>query len=120
VFGTALDCNGNRLVNVVVNVSQTTGVNGTRLFEAGVKTYYSAEGMDYAFARRTQLMQTTSFGGYAIANLAPGHHYVQIWGYPTEADVAKGSTALVLLGEEEIVVPTTETGFIVPVYGRAP
>ena len=37
VIGTALDCNGNKLVNVVANISPSSAANGARAYEAGVE-----------------------------------------------------------------------------------
>lgn len=118
VVGTAVDCNGNKLVNVVANVAPSTGRNGTRLFEEGVRTYYAMEEQDLRLGRRTMLMQTTTAGRFVISNLSPGHHFVQIWAFLTDADVAMGHMGLTLLGEQEIIVNTIETGIFVPIYGH--
>ena len=118
IAGFAFDCAGNRLVNVVVNVAPGSGANGTRLYEPGVKTYYGIEGSVPVLARRTQLAMTTSSGTYAATNLAPGKHFLQIWGFPSEAALMMGGKGLVMLGEEEIHVPSAESLIGTAVHNR--
>ena len=117
--GVALDCDGNRLVHAIANVAPASAANGSRLFEDGVKVYYARESDAAALDRRTRLHQTTSSGGFAATNLAPGRHFVQVWGFPSESALAMGSIALELLGEVEVLAPAEESGVAVSVYGRA-
>lgn len=107
------DCNGNRLMNTIINVAPATGRNGSRLFEPGVRTYYYAADTGQLM-RRTQLAQTTRESAAVATNLSPGHHLVQLWGYPTAADAKQGAVGLKLLAEIEISVPDEETALIVP------
>jgi hypothetical protein len=118
VFGEAYDCSGNHLMNVIANVAPSTGKNGSRLFEPGVRIYYQTDGLASRYGRRTLLHQTTPRGGFAATNLSPGHHFVQIWGFPTDADLVKGSPGLKLLAESEILVPDTEHVVVTTEYGR--
>ena len=120
IFGTAYDCNGNRLVNVIANVAPNSGANGSRVFETGVKIYYYALDTQnmVALHRRTQAAMTSSPGSFVATNVATGKHYLQIWGYPSEAALAEGSAALELIGEVELAVPSMETAQFTSVYGR--
>ena len=117
VFGTAFDCNGNRMVNVIANVATTSAIASTRQYESGVRVYYDVDGTYPSLARRTQLSQTTTFGGFAISNLSFGHHFVQIWGFASDADISKQASGLSLLGEREVIVTNTETAYLVRVDG---
>lgn len=114
----AYDCLGNKLVNVIANLAPASGKNGSRLFEPGVRVYYGMEGPLPILARRTELFQTTTKGTLAITNIAPGRHFVQLWGFPTAGDLAKGSVGLKLLDEKEILVPDGDNGILMPLYGR--
>jgi hypothetical protein len=118
VFGSAIDCAGNRLVNVIVNVAPSSAAGGDREFEPGVRTYYAADRTSVALGRRVQLMQTTVAGRFAASNLTSGRHFLQVWGFPAESSMVDGAEGLELLGETELAVPTTETGLFVTVHGR--
>jgi hypothetical protein len=117
LVGDVADCAGNHLMNVIANIAPSTGKNGSRLFEPGVRTYYMSD-FDRRWLRRTQGSQTTPKGAFLATNLAPGHHFVQIWGFPTDADLVLGSPGLKLLSEDEIIVPDTESALLVDAYGR--
>lgn len=114
----AYDCAGNKLVNVIANIAPASGKNGSRLFEANVRTYYGAEGDMPMLARRTELAQTSSSGVIGIANISPGMHYVQLWGYPDAASLTRGSIALKLLAEHELFIADAEAVYLTPLYGR--
>jgi len=116
----AVDCLDNKLVNVIGNVAPASGKNGSRLFEPGVRVYYGIAGPLPILGRRTELIQTTTSGTIAFTNLAPGKHYVQLWGFPTTDDLAKGTVGLKLLDEKEILVPDGDGGILMPLNGRLP
>ena len=118
IIGFALDCNGNRLINTIVNIAPSSGMNGSRLFEPGVRTYYTTASDANKLGLRTMLMQTTQTGGFAASNLAPGHHFVQMWGFPTDADLLRGGGGLKMLAELEVIVPSSEIVLVIPMYGR--
>jgi hypothetical protein len=106
------DCNGNRLLNTIINVAPATGKNGSRLFEPGVRTYYYADTKQ--LMRRTQLAQTTRESAAVATNLSPGHQLVQLWGFPTQADELQGAVGLKLLAEVEVVVPDGQNTIVAP------
>jgi hypothetical protein len=118
LIATATDCAGNRLVNVIGNVAPASGKNGTRLFESGVRTYYGKADAGEALGRRTELSQTTSAGTFGVANLSPGKHFVQLWGFPTAAALAMGSLGLELLDEKELLVFDGEAGYMIELNGH--
>lgn len=120
VSGVALDCDGNRLVNVIANVAPSSAAGGERTFETGVRTYYAIDRSTPALGRRTELAQTTLAGSFTASNVTSGRHYVQIWGFRSEAAIADGADGLTLLGEAEIAVPPAETGLVVDVHARVP
>lgn len=107
------DCNGNRLLNAIINVAPATGRNGTRLFTPGVRTYYYAADTGQLM-RRTQLAQTTRESAAVATNLPPGMQLVQLWGFKAAADVAQGSLKLEVLAETAVVVPEGENALLVP------
>jgi hypothetical protein len=107
------DCNGNRLLNTITNVSPATGRNGSRLFEPGVRTYYYAADSKQLM-RRTQLAQTTRESAAVATNLSPGHQLVQLWGFPTQAAEQQGAVGLELLAEVEVVVPDGQNTIVAP------
>jgi hypothetical protein len=107
------DCNGNRLLNTIINVAPATGRNGSRLFEPGVRTYYFAADTKQLM-RRTQLAQTTRESAAVATNLSPGHQLVQLWGFPTQAAELQGATGLKLLAEVEVVVPDGQNAILAP------
>jgi hypothetical protein len=118
--GIAYDCNGNRLVNVVANVSQSSAVSGERLFEPGVKIfYYALDAMNMvALQRRAQRAMTGTPGSFVVTNLASGKHYVQVWGFADDAALDSGADGLTLLGEAEVRVPPDETALFTAVHAR--
>ena len=118
VAARALDCYGNRLTNVIGNIAPASGKNGSRLFEPGVRSYYGLDGALPVLGRRTEVFQTTKAGILGFANLAPGHHFVQLWGFPDDAALAQGSIGLKLLDEKELIVFDEESAFLVELDGR--
>lgn len=117
VFASIQDCAGNHLMNVIANIAPSTGKNGSRLFEPGVRVYYQSN-YDKQYLRRTVASQTTPEGGFLATNLPPGHHFVQVWGFPTDQDLVIGSASLKLIAEDEIIVPDTESTIVTTEYGR--
>jgi hypothetical protein len=116
--GVAYDCAGNRLASVIANASPVSAKNGSRLFEAGVKTYYGPATDAPVLARRTELHETSESGRFAIANLPPDKHYIQLWGFATEADRLREQFGLTLVAEVEIYTFNGEAGVILPLYAR--
>lgn len=113
LFGTVHDCAGHRLASVLVNAAPVTAKLGSKRFESGVRTYYALD--SGALARRPQLHETTGNGGFMITNLRPGPHFIQLWGFPTRADLEIDGEGIRLLGETEIMVFEGESGLTLPV-----
>ncbi len=120
VTGFALDCDGNRLVNVIANVAPSSAAGGARTFEPDVRTYYAIDRSTPALGRRTELAQTTIAGSFTASNVKSGRHYLQVWGFRSESAIADGADGLTLLGEAELAVPPTETAVFVDVHARLP
>jgi hypothetical protein len=117
-FATAYDCAGNHLASAIVNISQTSAMKGTRLFEPGVRAYYSTAADADKYARRTQLHQTTATSRIVVANIAPGMHFLQLWGFLTPRDLAYGASAIKLVAEYPIVTFEGEAALVMPLYTR--
>jgi hypothetical protein len=115
--GVAHDCAGNRLGSVIANASPVTAKLGSRRFEPGVRVYYELEN-GAALARRPQLHETSGSGGFAITNLPPGPHFIQLWGFPTQADLAIDFDGLRLVAEYEITVFEGESAIVMPLHAR--
>jgi hypothetical protein len=118
LFGVAFDCAGNRLASVIANASTVSAKNGSRLYESGVKTYYGPASDTPVLARRTELHQTTGSGRFAIANLPPDKHYIQLWGFATEDDRLREQFGLTLVAEVEVFTFDGEAGVILPIHSR--
>jgi hypothetical protein len=118
LFAIAYDCAGNHLASAIVNVSTTSAKNGTRLFEPGVRAYYSTAADASKYARRTQLHQTSGTSGIVVANIQPGMHFVQLWGFLMPRDLAYGESALKLVAEYPIVTFDGEAALVMPLYTR--
>jgi hypothetical protein len=115
--GIAYDCAGNRLGSAIVNASPVSAKLGSKRFELGVRTYYELEG-GASLARRPQLHETSGSGGFAITNLSPGAHFIQLWGFPTAADLDIDTDGLKLLAEYEIAVFEGESSFVMTAYAQ--
>jgi hypothetical protein len=116
--GIAYDCAGNHLASVIANASPVSAKNGSRLYESGVKTYYGPAGDAPMYIRRTELHQTSASGRFAITNLPPQKHYIQLWGFLTEDDRLREEFGLTLVAEVEIYTFNGEAGVVMPVYAR--
>jgi hypothetical protein len=116
--GVAYDCAGNRLASVIANASPVSAKNGSRLYEAGVKTYYGPASDTPMLERRTERHETSESGRFAIANLPPEKHYIQLWGFATEDDRLREQFGLTLVAEVEVFTFNGEAGVILPLYSR--
>lgn len=118
VLAFATDCAGQPLGNVIANAAPVSARAGSRLFDPGVRIYYRVEGTAPILARRTMQWQTASSGGLAIANLSPGTHYIQLWGFRTANDVLYAADGIELLAEYPIETFEAEAAVVMPVSTR--
>lgn len=106
VAGALRDCQGREISGFIATVSSTSGsVN----IVSGADTYYfdSAVGLPVHHNRQKY---ASADGLFMIIEIpgTTGKGYVQMWGFPTEADLAMGMAGLKLVAELEVpIVPDT-------------
>lgn len=102
VAGALRDCAGNEISGFISTVSST---RGTATPIAGGEAYYfdAAVGLP---VRHNQQAHASADGLYMIIQLPSTNPkgYVQMWGFPTDADLAKGMTGLKLIAELEVPI----------------
>lgn len=118
VLAFATDCAGQPLGNVIANSAPVSARAGSRLFDPGVRIYYRVEGTAPVLARRTMQWQTASAGSLSIANLSPGTHYIQLWGFRTPNDVLYEADGIELLAEYPIETFEGEAAVVMSVSTR--
>lgn len=105
--GAVRDCNGDELSNFVATVSSTPNeVNHL----GGVDTYYfsSAVGLP---VRHSQQALASKDGLFMAIEMNPTvTAYVQVWGYPTQADLDGGSLKLIAQLQTQVIADTVITG----------
>lgn len=96
--GAMRDCQGREVSNAVATVSSTMG---TVAHLAGAETFYFSAGSSSLPVRHTQSPTMNKDGLFVVLNLPPqtAPAFIQIWGFPTAADLAMGAAGLKLLGE---------------------
>lgn len=96
--GAMRDCQGREVSNAVATVSST---QGTVAHLAGAETFYFSAGSSSLPVRHTQSPTMNKDGLFVVLNLPPqaAPAFIQIWGFPTAADLAMGAAGLKLLGE---------------------
>ncbi len=124
--GAMRDCQHHEVSNAIATVSSVsmmpTHLQGT-VSVGGVQTpviastfyFNSSTGLP---AKHTDKQATDSDGLFTIFNLPPisGTAYIQVWGFKTDADVAKGASGLTLLAElpAPVIADNVITGSIEP------
>ena len=96
--GAMRDCQGREVSNAVATVSSTMG---TVAHLPGAETFYFSAGSSSLPVRHTQSPTMNKDGLFVVLNLPPqtAPAFIQIWGFPTAADLAMGAAGLKLLGE---------------------
>ena len=95
--GAMRDCDGNEVSNAVATVSST---QGTVTHLPGARSYYFSE--DTGLPARNSAEPVISPNGlFVVLELPPqtAPAFIQIWGFPTAADLAMGAAGLKLLAE---------------------
>lgn len=109
--GAMRDCAGHDLSNFVATVSSTPGT-ATPL--SGADAYYFDPQSGYP-AKHKLLEAGSSDGLFMVIELAPAPTaYVQVWGYPTDADLAAGRLALIAELAAPVIADTVITGSYEP------
>jgi hypothetical protein len=109
--GAVRDCKGRELSNFIATVSST---RGTATPLDGADTYYF-DPMINLPVRHTQRGAASANGLFMVIQLpvAPAA-YVQVWGYPTEADVAADQLKLIAELAAPVIADTVITGTYEP------
>lgn len=103
-----LDCGGRAIMETAVVLSTTAG---RRNFVDGVPVFYSAVGLEFPLPGPHEEIGVTENDGVAVLLNVPvdgAPLYVQAWGFPDEAAVARGQDGLVLIAEH---APTRRAGW---------
>lgn len=96
--GALRDCAGNEVSNAVATVSSTQG-SITHL--VGAETFYFSAASSSLPVRHSSAPTMNKDGLFVVLNLPPqaAPAFIQIWGFPTAADLAMGEAGLKLLSE---------------------
>ncbi|MGN6109160.1 MAG: hypothetical protein ACTHU0_28905 [Kofleriaceae bacterium] len=109
--GAMRDCQGREVSNFIATVSSTKGTV-TQL--EGADTYYfsSAVGLP---VRHAQKASASEDGLFMVIELPPtASAYVQVWGFPTDADLAAGDLKLIAELPTAVIADTVITGSYEP------
>ncbi len=96
--GAMRDCQGREVSNAVATVSS---VAGQVMHLPGAETFYFSAGSSSLPVRHNQSPTTNKDGLFVVLGLPPqtAPAYIQVWGFPTAADLAMGEAGLKLLSE---------------------
>ena len=96
--GAMRDCQGREVSNAVATVSSTSG---TVSHLPGAETFYFSALSTSLPVRHSQAPTTNKDGLFVVLGLPPqtAAAYIQVWGFPTAADLAMGAAGLKLLSE---------------------
>lgn len=108
--GAFRDCQKHEVSNAIATVSSTSmthtdlqGMAGPQNLQVIATTFYFSAGSTDLPVKHTGSagrVSTNSDGLFAVFNLPPTQTaYIQVWGFKTDADVAKGESGLTLLAE---------------------
>lgn len=93
--GEALDCQDRVMENAIATVSSVSGAAPSHI--EGQQVYYFRNDLP---AGRNLQPDTNADGLFSVMEITPGEdYYLQVWGYPTEADLALGAEGLKLISE---------------------
>lgn len=111
IAGALRDCQGREISNFIATVSSTKSTT-TRLPNA--PTYYFSPTLKTP--ARNKLQPSASGNGlFMVIEIQPqASTYVQMWGYPTDADLAAGSLKLIAELPVPVIAETIVTGSFEP------
>jgi hypothetical protein len=109
--GAVRDCNGDEISNFVATVSSTKGAVDHL---AGVDTYYFSSSVGLP-VRHSQQAFASKDGLFMAIEMNPTTTaYVQVWGYPTQADVDSDNFKLIAELQTSVIADTVITGSYEP------
>lgn len=111
IAGALRDCQGREISNFIATVSSTKGTT-TRLPDA--PTYYFSPRLKTPSRNKGQ-PSASGNGLFMVIEIQPqASTYVQMWGYPTDADLAAGSLKLIAELAVPVIAETVVTGSYEP------
>jgi hypothetical protein len=112
VAGALRDCQNREISNFVATLSSTSG---TATKVAGAETYYFSPtvGLPDRHTRQPQASGDGLFMTVQIPSTAPTG-YVQMWGFPTQADLDSGTMKLIAELQVPVIADTAVTGSYEP------
>lgn len=109
--GAMRDCQDREISNFIATVSSTPGT-ATPL--PGADTYYFDAMADLP-VRHNQLASASGNGLFMVIEIEPAAMaYVQVWGYPTDADLAADNLKLIAELQAPVIADTVITGSYEP------
>lgn len=109
--GAVRDCAGAEISNFIATVSST---QGTVTHVPGVDSYYFSP-VSGLPARHNQQPASSENGLFMAIQMQPtAKAYVQVWGYPTQADVDSDNLTLIAELETQVIADTVITGSYEP------
>lgn len=109
--GSIRDCSGNEISNFIATVSSTSGAVAHL---PGADTYYFSTSVGLPVKHNQQAAGSAN-GLFMIIELAAtANAFVQVWGYPTDADVASDNLKLIAELPTAVVADTVITGSYEP------
>lgn len=105
--GAVRDCNGDEISNYIATVSSTPN---TVTHLGGVDTYYFSPTVGLP-VRHSQQAHASKDGLFMAVELDPTPTaYVQVWGYPTQADLDGDQLKLIAQLQTQVITDTVITG----------
>lgn len=113
--GAVRDCAGFEISNFIATVSSTSGAGNTApTFLDGVDTYYFSASVGLP-VRHSQQAASSRDGLFMAIEMQPNPTaYVQVWGYPTAADVTSDNLTLIAELRTSVIAETVITGSYEP------
>jgi hypothetical protein len=109
--GAMRDCQDREVSNFVATVSTT---QGSATIASGADSYYFSSSVGLP-VRHSQQAASSNDGLFMVIELAPqAEAFVQVWGYPTDADLAADKLTLIAELQTAVVADTVITGSYEP------
>lgn len=109
--GAVRDCQDREISNFIATVSSTAG---TVTHVDGVDTYYFSSSVGLP-VRHSQQAFSNKDGLFMAIEMNPtAQAYIQVWGYPTQADVDSDNLTLIAEVASEVIADTVITGSYEP------
>jgi len=109
--GAVRDCNGDEISNFIATVSST---KGTVTHLEGVDTYYFSSSVGLPVRHSQQALASKDGLFMAIEMNPTTTAYVQVWGYPTQADLDGDQLKLIAELQTQVIADTVITGSYEP------